>query len=77
MSISLAFDFVVNKENNTITVKREFAADRSLVWDAYTKPEILDQWWAPRPWKARTKTMDFRNGGHWHYAMVGREGEEN
>ncbi|HLP56771.1 MAG TPA: SRPBCC domain-containing protein [Fluviicola sp.] len=77
MSISLAFDFVVNKENNTITVKREFAADRSLVWDAYTKPEILDQWWAPRPWKARTKTMDFRNGGHWHYAMVGPEGEEH
>ena len=77
MSISLAFDFVVDKENNTITVKREFAAERSLVWDAYTKPEILDQWWAPRPWKARTKSMDFKEGGHWHYAMVSPEGEEH
>jgi uncharacterized protein YndB with AHSA1/START domain len=77
MKNDLALDFSVNKENNTITVTREFAAERSLVWDAYTKSEILDQWWAPKPWKARTKTMDFREGGSWHYAMVGPEGEEH
>ena len=77
MNKNLALDFSVDKEKNTITVKREFAADLSLVWDAYTKPEILDQWWAPKPWKARTKTMDFREGGHWHYAMVGPNGEEH
>lgn len=77
MSKNLAFDFSVNKENKTITVKREFAAELPLVWDAYTKSEILDQWWAPKPWKARTKTMDFREGGSWHYAMVGPEGEEH
>lgn len=77
MNSHLLFDFSVNKENNTISVKREFAATRAKVWDAYTKSEILDQWWAPRPWKARTKTMDFREGGHWHYAMVGPEGEEH
>ncbi|MEZ2443479.1 SRPBCC domain-containing protein [Chitinophaga sp. RCC_12] len=77
MSKNLSFDFSVNKENNTITVKREFAAELPLVWDAYTKSEILDLWWAPKPWKARTKTMDFREGGHWHYAMVGPEGEEH
>lgn len=77
MRQNLAFDFSVNKENNTIKVKREFAAELSLVWDAYTKPEILDLWWAPKPWKARTKTMDFREGGHWHYAMVGPNGEEH
>jgi uncharacterized protein YndB with AHSA1/START domain len=77
MNKNLAFDFSVNKENKTITVKREFAAERALVWDAYTKSEILDQWWAPKPWKARTKTMDFREGGHWLYAMVGPAGEEH
>ena len=74
---NLTFDFSVNKENKTITIKREFAAELPLVWDAYTKSEILDQWWAPKPWKARTKTMDFREGGHWHYAMVGPNGEEH
>jgi len=77
MKKNLAFEFLVNKENNTITVKREFAAELPLVWDAYTKSELLDQWWAPKPWKSRTKTMDFREGGHWHYAMVGPEGEEH
>ena len=77
MTHNLAFDFSVNKENQTITVKREFAAALALVWDAFTKSEILDQWWAPKPWKARTKTMDFREGGHWHYAMVGPKGEEH
>ncbi|GAB3640164.1 SRPBCC family protein [Spirosoma arcticum] len=77
MSNTLAFDFSVDKENKTIVVKREFAAERALVWDAYTKSELLDQWWAPKPWKARTKTMDFREGGSWHYAMVGPDGEEH
>ena len=77
MNRNLAFDFSVNKADNTITIKREFDAELPLVWDAYTKPEILDQWWAPKPWKARTKTMDFREGGHWHYAMLGPEGEEH
>ncbi len=73
----LAFDFQVDKENNSISILREFAAGRDLVWDAYTKSEILDQWWAPKPWKARTRSQDFRPGGFWHYAMVGPEGEEH
>jgi uncharacterized protein YndB with AHSA1/START domain len=77
MKTALLMDFAVNKANNTITVKREFAAELSVVWDAFTKSEILDQWWAPRPWKSRTKIMDFREGGHWLYAMVGPEGEEH
>lgn len=77
MNTQLAYDFVVNKENKTITVKRAFDAERPLVWDAYTKSELLDQWWAPKPWKARTKTMDFKEGGYWLYAMVGPEGEEH
>lgn len=77
MSKNLNYDFVVNKDNNTIKISREFAANISLVWDAYTKSEILDKWWAPKPWKARTKKMDFREGGSWLYAMVGPAGEEH
>lgn len=77
MNQNLTFDFSVDKKNKTITVKREFAADLASVWDAYTKKEILDKWWAPKPWKAKTKTMDFREGGLWHYAMLGPNGEEH
>ncbi len=70
MKKSLLFDFTVNKESNTINVNREFAAPLDMVWDAWTKPEILDQWWAPKPWQAKTKSMDFKVGGMWLYAMV-------
>ncbi len=77
MKHNLALDFSVDKDNRTITVKREFAAEKSLVWDAYTKSEILDLWWGPKPWNARTKSMDFRDGGTWLYAMVGPDGQEH
>jgi uncharacterized protein YndB with AHSA1/START domain len=77
MSSSLLFDFTVDKQANTVFVNREFAADRSLVWDAFTKQEILDQWWAPKPWISRTKFMDFKVGGRRLYAMVGPEGQEH
>jgi uncharacterized protein YndB with AHSA1/START domain len=75
--MTLLFDFTVDKQNNIINIKREFAADRSTVWDCYTKSEILDKWWMPLPWKSRTKSMDFREGGKWHYAAVGPNGEEH
>lgn len=77
MNKNLAFDFIVNKDNNTISIKREFAAELPVIWDAYTKSEFLDLWWAPKPWKARTKSMDFSEGGTWLYAMVGPEGQEH
>lgn len=72
----MQFDFIVDKEKNTITIKREFAANRQLVWDCYTKQELLDQWFAPKPFTTKTKSMDFREGGHWIYAMVDPGGQE-
>jgi uncharacterized protein YndB with AHSA1/START domain len=74
---NLLFDFTVDKTNNTILVNREFATDLSLVWDAFTKQEILDQWWAPLPWISKTKHMDFKVGGRRFYAMVSPEGQEH
>lgn len=71
MNSNLLFDFSVNKENKTINVKREFAAGVDSVWDAWTKPELLDQWWAPKPYQTKTKSMDFHVGGTWLYAMEG------
>jgi uncharacterized protein YndB with AHSA1/START domain len=76
MKNNLLFDFIVDKKTKTVTVSREFAAELPLVWDAYTKPELLDQWWAPKPWESRTKFMDFRVGGRRFYAMVSPEGQE-
>lgn len=76
MKNNLLFDFIVDKTTKTVIINREFAAELPLVWDAYTKQEILDQWWAPKPWESRTKFMDFRVGGRRFYAMVSPEGQE-
>jgi uncharacterized protein YndB with AHSA1/START domain len=76
MKNTLQFDFTVDKAAKKVFVTREFDADLELVWDAFTKAELLDQWVAPKPWTARTKFMDFKVGGRRFYAMVSPEGQE-
>ena len=69
-------DFIVDKTTKTVTITREFAAPLSLVWDAFTKHELLDQWGVPKPWSAKTKFQNFEVGGRRFYAMVSPEGQE-
>ena len=76
MTNNLLFDFTVDKATKQVFITKEFDADLSLVWDAYTKPEILDQWWAPKPYSSKTKVMNFEVGGRRFYAMVSPEGLE-
>ena len=76
MKNNLLFDFTVDKTTKTVFINREFAAGLSMVWDAFTKQEILDQWWAPKPFSSKTKFMDFKVGGRRFYAMVSPEGQE-
>ncbi len=76
MNNNLLFDFTVDKATKTVFITREFDAELSLVWDAFTKPEILDQWVAPKPWTSKTKYMNFKVGGRRFYAMVSPEGQE-
>jgi len=72
----LLFDFTVDKTTKTVFITREFDAELSLVWDAFTKAELLDQWVAPKPYVSKTKFMDFKVGGRRFYAMVSPEGQE-
>lgn len=76
MKPKLQFDFLVDTAKNTMTIRREYAAKRQLVWDCHTKWEFLDQWFAPKPLTTKTKSMDFRDGGHWHYVMIDPSGSE-
>jgi len=76
MKNDLLFDFTVDKASKTVFITREFDAELSLVWDAFTKAEILDQWVAPKPWLSKTKYMDFKVGGRRFYAMVSPDGQE-
>lgn len=76
MNNDLLFDFNVDKASKTVYITREFNAGQSLVWDAFTKQEILDQWAAPAPMCCVTKYMNFEVGGRRFYAMTSPEGQE-
>lgn len=65
--------FTKDIQNKTLKVERKFNANVDRVWEAWTDATLLDQWWAPKPYKAVTKEMNFREGGHWFYAMTGPE----
>lgn len=70
MNNDLLFDFTVDKAAQKVFITREFDAGLDLVWDAFTKQEILDQWAAPAPMRSKTKYMNFAVGGRRFYAMV-------
>jgi uncharacterized protein YndB with AHSA1/START domain len=76
MKTDLLFDFTVDKSTKTVFINREFDAELSLVWDAFTKKELLDQWLAPKPMTSKTKYQNFKVGGKRFYAMISPEGQE-
>lgn len=61
--------------NDQMTFTKHYHAKHDEVWDAWTKRDILDQWWAPKPWRAETTKLEFKEGGSWQYAMVGPDNE--
>ena len=73
---NLLFDFTVDKAAKTVYITREFDAELSLVWDAFTKAELIDQWIAPKPMTSKTKYQDFKVGGKRFYAMISPQGQE-
>lgn len=77
MKNNFPVELTVDKASKTVHVTKEFNAQLPLVWDAFTKQDILDQWWAPKPYLSKTKVMDFKVGGRRFYAMVSPEGQEN
>ena len=76
MTSNLLFDFTLDKATKMVYITREFDAELSLVWDAFTKAELLDQWLAPKPMTSKTKYQDFKVGGKRFYAMISPEGLE-
>jgi len=69
-------ELTVDQDSKTVYVTKEFNAELPLIWDAFTTAELLDQWWAPKPFLSKTKVMDFTVGGRRFYAMVTPEGNE-
>ncbi|NMR33730.1 SRPBCC domain-containing protein [Chryseobacterium aquaticum] len=69
---------VFNKDFDakSIYVMKVYDAEVSKVWDYFTKAELIDQWWAPKPWMCKTDHLNFEEGGTWLYSMNGPEGEK-
>lgn len=77
MNKTALFDFQVDKAACAIRVDHSFDAPIDLVWSAWTESDILDQWWAPKPYRNVTLSMDFRAGGRWHYYMISPQDEKH
>jgi len=75
--VEMKTQFSRDLPNKKMTVVREFAAPVDQVWKAWTTPELLDQWWAPLPFKAVTVSMNLKEGGRWFYYMLGPQGEKH
>lgn len=71
------FSFDVRRDQRLITVERSFNAPLDPVWAAWTSPDVLCQWWAPRPYQCVIKSLDFREGGRWLYYMQSPQGDRH
>lgn len=62
--------------NREMVVSRVFAAPRELVWEAWTNPAHVVQWWGPNGFTTTIETMDVRPGGAWVHTMHGPDGTD-
>jgi len=58
----------------TMVLTRVIAAPVDVVWQAWTSPEALPQWWGPDGFSCQTKRIDLREGGEWVFDMIGPDG---
>ncbi|MBW4459268.1 MAG: SRPBCC domain-containing protein [Nodosilinea sp. WJT8-NPBG4] len=64
------------QSDREIVITRLFDAPRDLVWQAWTDPAHIAQWWGPKGFTTRVDEMDLRPGGQSRYVMVGPDGTE-
>lgn len=60
--------------SNEIKITRVYNAPLNAVWEAWTDPAQVAQWWGPRGFTITTHSKDLKVGGHWHYTMHGPDG---
>jgi uncharacterized protein YndB with AHSA1/START domain len=59
----------IDEDTRTIRIERMFDAPRELVFDAWTQPEQLMQWYAPRGCTIQLVQLDARPGGRFHWCI--------
>jgi uncharacterized protein YndB with AHSA1/START domain len=58
-----------------LVLERVVDLDPALVWQAWTQPEHLTQWFTPAPWTTPEAEIDLRPGGIFRTVMAGPDGE--
>ena len=66
----------LDRDPQAIIAMREFDAPRALVWQAWTDPKHLAQWWGPNGFSTTTSAFDMRPGGVWRFVMHGPDGRD-
>src|SRR5215467_7742681 len=67
---------VTTPTDREVVLTRVFDAARHLVWDAFTKPELLKRWFGPRGWALVVCEVDLRVGGGFRFVLRGPDGRE-
>jgi uncharacterized protein YndB with AHSA1/START domain len=58
-------------EQNDLIITRHVRAPRAALWRAWTDPELLKEWWCPKPWTTEVRAFDLRPGGAFYTFMRG------
>lgn len=63
-------------DERSIVISRTIDAPRELVFEAWTDPRHLAQWWGPNGFTTTTQSFDMRPGGVWRFVMHGPDGRD-
>lgn len=74
--MSNKIDSTGTQSDREIVITRTFNAPRKLVYEAWTDPKHIAQWWGPEGFTTRVTELDLRPGGQWRYVMIGPDGTE-
>jgi uncharacterized protein YndB with AHSA1/START domain len=61
-------------ERTDLVITRLLKAPRAKLWRAWTDPQLLKEWWCPKPWTTEVLAFDLRPGGAFHTFMKGPDG---
>ena len=67
---------VTTPTDREIVLTRVFDAPRNLVFDAFSKPELLKRWFGPRGWSLEVCEVDLRVGGSFRFVLLGPDGKK-
>lgn len=75
--MNTTIDIQKQPENKQIIITHSYQHPVETLWKAFTTTEMLEQWWAPKPYKAVVIENNFETGGYMHYYMLGPNGDKH